>query len=160
LLAEDFWGNFIKHRKIISDKNFMRNIYLANNEKLNVLFSQMFPMPRAEIFKGYAVPPVIAKLELESTVVINKILNHTPLAENKIIKMQRNFRGKQRQKNEVMRISNIVMEKDRITNFDVFLMPLNEKEILNSYFLKTISEKHNNAPILIKQGEKYFMFGG
>lgn len=92
----------------LSNAQFIRNLYLTEDEKLIRLFLNYLPMPRPNIFEGLVLPEIVAKRERASTQTIQKLLakneNNLSDLERKIIPIQRRFRAKRRQREELGRI--------------------------------------------------------
>lgn len=94
------------YRQCLADSTFIRNVYLSGNKQLIQLFMQLLPIPKAEIFKGYEVPPFIAEQERQT---VESILRN-PIEEEIIMKVQRLIRGRIRHEEEIERVTKIVRE--------------------------------------------------
>lgn len=100
---------------------FIKNIYLSNNERLIALFSKHLPVPKAEVFDEYSMPAFIAKRQQESAEAILKFFeknkNNLSNVENSVIKIQRLYRIKKRLREERVRVpKSIDVDKDVIMN--------------------------------------------
>lgn len=96
--------------KKLANAQFIKNIYLTNDEALSTLFLKYLPAPRASVFKGQAMPEMIAKREQDSTQAIRDLLARAPnkLAsiEKKLVTVQRLFRAKRRKQENLQRLTN------------------------------------------------------
>lgn len=92
----------------IANAAFIRNIYSIEDKKLSELFLKYLPAPRATLFLGKSIPKVIEEREQVSNKAVINVLqkndNNLFSVENKIVKVQRKFRAKRRNRENLARL--------------------------------------------------------
>lgn len=92
----------------VANAQFMRNLYSLNDDNLSNIFLKYLPAPRANVFKGSDIPEIISKREQDSTKAIINVLqrneNDLAFVEKKIVKVQRKFRAKKREEENLQRL--------------------------------------------------------
>lgn len=85
----------------------IRSVYLSENEELIKLFSERLPIPSIEVFETYPIPHLVQSRTEEATKAVIKFLEGRTLSsvEPTVTKIQRNFRAKRRQREEIARIA-------------------------------------------------------
>jgi len=89
----------------------IKNIYLANDEKLINTVKKYMPFPKFHVFHGMEVPEHIAAEERAFLKILNILVNEKQISLNKLeensIKIQRWYRKKLRIREEINRITRI-----------------------------------------------------
>lgn len=96
----------------------IKNIYLSGNHALIDVFRSRFPIPPAHVFEYDNLPDEVAKNEQIKRDVLERFVTRQTKApqeiENGIMLIQRRWRSKRRQKEEIKRIKQVHLEDEAV----------------------------------------------
>lgn len=121
----------------LANQKIIKNIFLADDEKLSRLFLKHIPKPRAYLFKGHTLPKILDDPIINPT-SINKRALQKEFELKYIIKPQRRFRKKQRMREESQRIVDKYPLEDAkkfIENANTKYIPLCGSKLLSKRIL-------------------------
>ena len=109
VLTDPDLGAMMVQRQQLSNPFLIRTAYLSKDKKLIDLFMKYLPIPRASLFEGFEVPECIQQQTRESKArLLPFFKKRDPEAiEAASIQLQRHFRGKRRQHQELKRIEKL-----------------------------------------------------
>lgn len=118
----------------IANSQFMRKIYLLNDENISTLFLKYLPAPRASIFSGNTAPEIISRREKVAAEAIINVLKRNEedfyTIENKLINIQRIFRARQRRRENLKRLPFVYKNLWQGPNFPEGMTPEYAQQLL------------------------------